>query len=123
MPYDLTIEKKGDFLWVTATGTRSLETVLAMSKDIFAACAKNKVSKVLIDVRPLEGRLKTMEAYEVSDQHFPKIQDRRVITRAALVDLGEFDHSYRFFENVAVNRGFILRIFSDPDKAVDWLNR
>jgi len=123
MSYDLTIEKKDDVLWSTATGTRSLETVLAMSKDILAACTEKKVAKVLIDVRKLEGRLGTIEAYEIVNRHFPKIQDRSVITHCAIVDLKEFEHSYRFFEDVAVNRGFTLRIFSEPDEALEWLKR
>jgi hypothetical protein len=121
MPYDLTIEEKDDVLWVTATGTRSTETILAMSKDILAACAEKKVKKVLIDVRAMEGRLRIMEAYDIVNQSFVKMRDRRVITQAALVDLKEFEHDYRFFENVAVNRYFNLRIFSELDEAVKWL--
>ncbi len=123
MSYDLRIEKKDDVLWGTVTGTRSIETVLAVTMDIFAVCAEKKVNKVLIDVRGLEGRLRTMEAHAIPDQHFPKMQNRHVITHAALIDLREFEHSYRFFETVAVNRGFMLRIFSDPDEAVAWLKK
>ncbi len=123
MTYDLIIEEKDGMLWATVTGTRSLETVLAISNDILAACAEKKVSKVLIDVRGLEGRLSTMEAYQIPKQYFPKMRDRSVITHTALVDLKEFEHSYRFFENVALNRGFTLRIFSDPNEAAEWLKR
>jgi len=123
MSYELTIEKKANVLWVTATGTRSLETVLAMSRDIVAACVENEISKVLVDVRALKGRLSTMEAYEIPDKHFPTIRDRSVITQSAIIDLKEFEHRYRFFEDVAVNRGFTLRVFSDPAEAVEWLKR
>ncbi len=121
MSYALTIEKKDDVLWVTATGTRSLETVLAMSKDILAACVEKRVKKVLTDVRGLEGRLSTLDAYEIPDQHYPQMQDRSVITHNAVVDLEEFEDSYRFYENVALNRGFNVRLFSDPNKAMAWL--
>jgi hypothetical protein len=123
MPYDLILEKKGNVLWGTATGTRSLETVVAIAKQILAGCVKEKVTKVLIDVRALEGRLRTMEAYEIVDQFFPEIRDRSVITRSAVVDLKEFESSYRFFENLAANRSFTLRIFSDPNEAVEWLEK
>ncbi|MBW1743590.1 MAG: hypothetical protein JRJ47_09215 [Deltaproteobacteria bacterium] len=105
------VEKKDNVLWVTATGTRTLETVLAMSKDILAACREKKVTKALIDVRGLEGRLRMIEAYQIPDKHFPKMRDRSVITRAALVDLKEFEDSYKFFEQVAVNRGVGRDIF------------
>ena len=37
------------------------------------------------------------------------------------IEKKEFKNSYSFFENVAVNRGFALRIFSDPDEAIEWL--
>ena len=121
MPYDLRIERKDNILWVTATGRRSLDTVLAMSKDIFAACVEHKVSKVLADVRALGGRLSTIEAYKIVDQHFPAMRDRSVITHCAIVDLKEFEDSYRFFEDLAVNRDFNVRLFSGPDEAVEWL--
>jgi hypothetical protein len=122
MSYELTIKKREDVLWVKATGTRSLQTVLAMSEDIFTACIEQNTTKVLVDVRALEGRLETMEAYQIPDKHFPKMRDRSVITRAAIVDLEEFRNIYKFFENVAVNRGFALRVFSDLDEALEWLN-
>ena len=123
MSYNLTIKNKGGFLWVTAIGIRSPETVLAMSKDILSACAEQKITRVLVDVCALEGRLKAIEAYEIPDQYFPKIRDRSVITHCAIVDLKEFEHDFKLFENVAVNRGFNLYIFSDPDKAVNWLRK
>jgi hypothetical protein len=69
----------------------------------------------------MQGRLEILDAFEIVDQYFSEMRDRSVITQAALVDLTEFEHNYRFFEDVAVNRNFNLRIFSDPDKALEWL--
>jgi hypothetical protein len=123
MSYRLTIEKKDDVLWVTAVGTRALEGVLAMTKDVLAALIENKVTKVLVDVRALEGRLRTMESYEIVDKRFPEFRDRSVITRCSIVDLKAFEHDYRFFENLPMNRGFDLRIFPDPDEALGWLQQ
>lgn len=123
MSYHLTIEKKDDVLWVTATGDRSLEAVLAMGREILAALVENKVTKALVDVRALAGRLGTMESYEVVNGHFSEWRDRSVITRCSIVDLEEFEQSYQYFENLAVNRGFALRIFPDIDKALAWLRQ
>lgn len=108
-------------MWVTATGTRSLEAVLAMSKDILAAMVESGVKKALVDVRALEGRLGTIDSYELVDQEFQKLRDPVVITCCAIVDRKEFENGYRFFENVAVNRGYALRIFPDPEEALLWL--
>lgn len=117
MAYALKIAVEGDVLWVTAAGMRSLQTILAMSKDVFVACLEKGLKKVLIDVVALEGRLDASDAYEIPAKHFPKMRDRGVITHCAIVDLKEYEDSYKFFENVAVNRGFVLRIFSETDEA------
>lgn len=122
MSYNLTFEKKNDVLWVTATGVRSLESVLAIGREILAALVDNHVTKVLIDVRALAGRLGTMESYEIVDQRFPEWRDHRVVTRCSIVDLKDFEQSYRYFENLAVNRGFALRIFAETDEAFRWLS-
>lgn len=123
MSYSLAVEKKGDILWVTATGTRSREGVLAMTKEILMALTANQVTKVLIDVRALAGRLGTLDSYDVVDKHFPAWRDRRVITCCSIVDLKEYESGYKFFENLAANRGFALRIFSDTGKAFAWLQQ
>ena len=123
MSYNLTFEEKENYLWVTATGIRSLENTLAITKDVFAACEKHKTSKVIIDVRALEGRLATGSSFSIPAQHFPKLRNRNIVTQAAVIDLKEFEHSYQFFENAAVKQGFKLRIFSNPDKAVFWLKK
>jgi hypothetical protein len=119
----LRVGVEGDLLRVTATGTRTLQTVLDMSQDIFAICVEKNVKKILIDVLALEGRLSTIDAYEIPDKHFPKMRNRGVITQCAVVDLKEFRDSYRFFENGAINRGFLFRIFSDTDEAIAWLKK
>jgi hypothetical protein len=121
MSYDLKIAKKGDVLWVTATGKeRTLEIVLAMARDILQACAEKKVTLVLLDICTLEGRLDKMDAYDLPDKHFANMRDRSVLTRLAIV-VGEPKEDYSFFENVAVNRSYNLRIFSDSAKAAEWL--
>ena len=121
MSYSLSIEKKNDIIWVTVAGTRNLQTILAMSKDILMACVEKKVKKVLVDVRALKGRLSITNTYHLADEQFPKMRDRSVITHNAIVDLKEFKNSYKFLELVAQNRGYMLRIFSDPEQAMAWL--
>ena len=115
------MNKEQDVLHVEATGTRNLEAVLAAAKEIMEACTKHGTSEVLIDVRKLEGRLGTLDAYDLPTKYFPKLRDEGVLTKAAIVDLKEFENSYRFLETVAANRGYNLRIFGDIDEAMKWL--
>ncbi len=121
MSYTLSVDKKDDILWVVATGTRNLQTILAISKEILVACVEKKVKKVLIDVRTLEGRLSITNTYHLADKQFLKMRDYSVISHTALVDLKEFEDSYKFLEIVAANRGYMFRIFSESDQAIAWL--
>jgi hypothetical protein len=123
MSYELKTEKKESILWAEAVGTRSVESILSITKDIYKACAENQVKKALIDVRAMAGHLSTMDAYEIPDQHLPKLRDRSVMTQCAIIDAKESEGCFKFFEDVAVNRGFNLRIFTDPDEAVAWLGK
>jgi predicted GTPase len=122
MSYNLKFEKKNNILWVTATGARSLQTVLDITKDIIAACADSQIKKVLLNVCALKGRLSNIDAYEIPARYFPGMRDRSTITQVAIVDRKQLEESDKFFENVAVNRGFMLRFFSDTAEAIKWLN-
>ena len=123
MSYKLDFDQKDNILWVTASGTRSLKTVLAISTDVMQACRDWNLDKVLVDIRLLEGRLSTSSLFSIPTQHFPKIRDQKVLSQLAIIDLANLKLSNRFFENLAVRRGLNLRFFSDPAAAVAWLNR
>lgn len=123
MSYELTYKKEKDILLVKASGMRSFKTVISIITDIQEICIKQNIPKVLVDVQELEGHLKTMEAYELPAFIFPKIRDKSIIEKSAIVDLEESRGYYSFFENVSVNRGFNLRIFSNIKDAVEWLRK
>jgi hypothetical protein len=113
--------KEGELLHVSAVGTRTFKTVISIIKDILQASAQHGTPKVLVDVRALEGRLSIADAFNIPSSEFPKIRDQSILRKGAIVDLKEFEQGYKFFENVAVNRGFNIRIFSDIDEAIAWL--
>jgi len=121
MSYELTTEKKDGYLHATVSGTRSFETVLDFIKDILTTCMKEDVKKLLADLREFEGQIDTLDAFMIPDKYFPLLEYRKALSRCAIIDLGEYKDRGQFFENVAVNRGFPLRFFRDPDEAVQWL--
>ena len=121
MSYDLTYKKEKGILKVKVSGMRSFKTVLSVITDIQQICLKQNTPRVLIDVRELKGHLKTMEAYELPAFVFPKIRENSIIEKSAIVDLEESRDFFSFFENVSVNRGFNLRVFTDMEDATEWL--
>jgi hypothetical protein len=120
MSYQLNVKDEGDFLRIAVAGVRTREAVLAIAGEIIGLCVKHQRSKVLVDVQTLTGRLSTLDAFEIPALEFPHLKGKGV-DQAAIVDLEEFEHSYRFFEDVAANRGYNLRIFGNVDDAAAWL--
>ena len=108
---------------MTVSGTRSIETVLAIINEIFSACTEHNLSIILLDVRELDGRLSTINTFTLATRHFSILRELRVIKKAAIVDLKEFELNYRFFETLTRKRGYKLRLFSDLDAAADWLKK
>ncbi|MFC1461967.1 hypothetical protein ACFLQU_00030 [Verrucomicrobiota bacterium] len=117
----LTVLAKNGYLHVTAEGRRSLETALAISRDLMDACGEHSTPVVLLDARKLEGRLPTIETYRLLTLHLPKIRNTRILNKAAIVELEENEESNSFFETVADNRGYNLRVFTSIEDASRWL--
>ena len=121
MQCELEIENKGDHLFVTAKGSRSVSSILSLYKDVLAACEKEKVKKAMIDVCAMSGSITTMQAYDLSNVHLPTLRNRNVLDCVAVIDLIENKNRYHFLETAAVNRGFVIRYFNDPAAGAEWL--
>ncbi len=118
--YTLAIEAKGDHLFARASGVRTRATVTAMTREIFDAALANRLSKALIDVRELKGRLGILDSYLVVTEVFQKLRGKGM-RKAAIVDEQAPSLHGWFLETVARNRGFNFRVFADQEDALEWL--
>lgn len=118
--YTLAIEVKGTHLFVRASGVRTRATVTAMTLEVFDAALANDLSKVLVDVRGLEGRLGILDNYLIVTEVFQKLRGKGV-RKAAIVDAPRSSLREWFLETVARNRRFNIRVFASPDEALEWL--
>ena len=50
-----------------------------------------------------------------------EISSYRIVRVAILYELGEYDEYWRFYEDVAVNRGLSIKIFTKKEEAMKWL--
>ncbi len=118
--YTLAMEVKGDLLLVRSQGVRTRATVTAMTMEIFDAARAKALSKVLIDVRELEGQLRIIDSYLVVTDVFQKLRGKG-LHKAAIVDERATPVRQWFIETVAVNRGFNFRVFTGQQEALEWL--
>ena len=110
------IENKGQYIFVNYDEPYVLKNAIALLKESAAACATNKCRKLLLNFVNMPGKVKTLDRFELGIQG--AIIFRRLEKIAAVYRKEEMN---LFLENVAVNRGLNIRIFSDMDTALKWL--
>ena len=77
-----------------------------------------RLPKALLDCRKMTGEIQILESFMVA-QYGGKM--RGFLSKTALVGREDQMFPDNFVENVAVNRGVNLKIFTDIEEAIDWL--
>jgi hypothetical protein len=113
--------KNPNFLAIKIKGKRTVDSIKDVTKQIVEKCEENKITKVLVDVREFEERIKFSEIFDLASKDLPKITNNK-INKVAIVDLEGFDFNKNFFENVARNRLHNVKIFTEYNDAVQWLS-
>lgn len=111
-----TCVNQGDHLWIEVTASYSFKRLIVTIHEVAEHCQREKLNKVLIDLRNMNGNPNTFERYllglEIARTWGPQI-------RAAILVRPEI--SSRMTENTAVNRGAQIRVKSRLDEALEWL--
>jgi len=106
-------------LIVTYEGSLDLQTRLDALEEIKKIIRdENLDADLLIDVRNSTSLLSTMEEYEFGKTLAGTKELKNSLV--ALLRLGKGNQN-QFINNVAVNRGYMLREFTSEDAAMDWL--
>ena len=119
MAIHYTTKVEGETLFVQASGfDESRDEVEDYGKGILDASLQSGVSRVFCDETNLEYRLGTLDTYRAGEflsTHVPALAKVAIVCNpACLADAS-------FFENVVVNRGLTLRVFTDAEIARRWL--
>ncbi len=120
MEWQMCIHKEEGYGEVITKGFADHESSITMAKDIMQYMRKNKVRRILIDHRLIDGISgSTVEIYR-RPAIFRLIGVLMNIRIAEVVDPKYINH-FRFFETVCVNQGFQFSVFQDPTIALEWL--
>lgn len=121
MSYTLNVEPRTSYLYVTVTGENSYDNVAHYLSEVRDFFRKYECSNVLI-VENLAGpSLETFRIYDLVSK--ASEQTAQVVCKIAYVDINPEHDATRmeFAENVAVNRGVFVRVFSTIQAAEQWL--
>ncbi len=119
MSLDLKIEKNGHYLFVTAYGTRTRETLVSMAREVVDECAKHSVEEALVDVSHLEGRISISDSYSIASKEVPKLNQLGIIKKLVLVDSERRGERIQFFGRIARSLGINIQVFMDVDEAIE----
>jgi hypothetical protein len=119
MSYTLNLDFRQSYVHALVTGRNTRQNVLDYMADIARECAARDVRYVLIEER-LEGpRLGTMDVFEIASQQGRPLGSG--VRGIAYVDVNASGDLMKFAEDVAVNRGYPVRVFSNVTDAENWL--
>jgi len=114
----LRIEDRGSYLLVEFFGPFSVEASKQCVDRMVAACREHGQRNVLLDCRRMTGPLPVFDRFQVAE--YGAMQGRQLM-RLALVRSADNSPADSLVEDVAVNRGMDLKIFSDFTAAEQWL--
>lgn len=122
MSHKLNFRFKPGYLYVKATGDRSIDTLVSLAGDYIKVCEQKGYKKILVDVRCMTGKLSTIDAYYLGREARKRLGVVHPGLKSAVVDLEENQERLHFLENVLVNSGFNIRFFSNVADAERWFN-
>jgi len=118
-PYQIRYTLEGGILWLKTTGTLRTEADFhRFAQDAIAIILQSGAKKVLSDVRDLAGPRPGVLGAVTLVESFPPALLR---VKMAAVERIENRETMRHRENAAVNRGFTVKYFTDPEQALTWL--
>ena len=128
MKNEVYIDNEQKAVCCTLNGELEIERAIALSKDL-----RKQASELGYDIFYDARKLYVTESILPDDfttklttllqklSTLLEISSHRVVRVAILYELGEFDEYWKFYEGVAVNRGFTIKIFTKKDEAMKWL--
>ena len=119
MTYKLTIDQKPTYLHIMVTGQSTRENVMQYMQDVIRECINLNYSAVLIEERLEGARLGMFEVFSMVSEGATQYLGR--LRAIAYADADGDRGLMQFAENVAVNRGIPIRIFSNVPDAETWL--
>jgi hypothetical protein len=116
----LQMETKSDYLHVDTRGVRSRDTVKIIATQVFDAALEKRLSKVLVDVRKLNGKFGFTDIHFLVTQVMEELREKGV-DQVAVIDIQRTLGQEWFLEIVAQSHGFNFRVFSEEASAIKWL--
>ena len=116
----LTMEEKSNYLNVRTSGTRCRENVNNLTIKVFNTALEKHLSKILIDIRKLEGYFGYMDIFVFAKDVLKDLRGKGV-DQVAIIDIHTTTRQDWFLEPVARLHEINIRVFTEEESALKWL--
>ena len=117
--FSITAAPRGDILIVTFTGRSTDANSKAMTRRYFELVLASGSKKMLVDIRPLQGRLSAAKTYFLV-RDLP-VKPVPAGIKTAVVESAEQRDFAQYLETTAANAGVYFRCFLACEAALAWL--
>ena len=124
MKYDYHLDSELGLICCTLEGELDIEESIRLSKRLREE-ADVLGFKVLYDSRKLQEPKSAMPVHDLTaklSSILESIVNRKNVMVAYLYESGNHDDFWKFYEDAAVDRGLMIRIFVDKEEAIKWLS-
>ena len=118
MAHRIELMKDGNYVRLALVGELTLADHDTARADVAVSLADNGCNKLLIDASLAEPKMSPGDHYIFTaehESHLPKDLFTAIVHRPSETD------KFQFIENIGVNRGMNMKVFTDERQAVNWL--
>jgi hypothetical protein len=119
MEYNVDYDQENDYLIASYEGVLNFETMKEYVREIVSTAQECNCKRLLNDLRKVRITGATMAIFNTPEAMEIEGMDGSW-KRAVVVD-EQYRQDFRFYENVAVNRGHRIKVFTEFDDAIIWL--
>ena len=121
MSYTIEYLEKEEIGLITNTGAFTYEDFMKQTREALEVSRVKKCKKFLVDCTLMTFQSQTMPLYETT-AFYDEIGAPKENKIALVVPAGaKIEADLRFYETVCVNRGWQVKIYSDRESAMHWL--
>lgn len=122
MPFGISTQARNNYLYITANGKVTRESILDLATVIRRECDDHQLQAALLDCAGMVGALSVTELFIVA-QEFVRIVG--VAIKVAYINPPKewAPEDDQFIRTVAQNRGGFLEVFDTEEEAVAWFNQ
>ncbi len=116
--YKLELVRDEEYVMVVYAGEVTKKAHEASRIEAMRALAANGWSRLLVDARLIDAKMSLFDDFKFTQEHQSSIP---LSVRIVVIHRPNELERFRFIENVAVNRGIRMKVFTDPVEATNWL--